>query len=128
MSPIRAEQRALYAPDWRDLSLAIRKNRAHDRCECDGRCGREIPEHVPMSDLSTDLVEAGFAFRRCMASQGQPSAISGKPVVLTVAHLDHDPTNNARSNLAAFCQACHLAYDAEHHAETRAARRATVVP
>lgn len=37
-------------------------------------------------------------------------------VVLTIAHLDHDTTNNADENLAALCQKCHLTYDAKLHA------------
>lgn len=37
-------------------------------------------------------------------------------VVLTIAHLDHDTTNNAADNLAALCQKCHLRYDAKFHA------------
>lgn len=49
-------------------------------------------------------------------------------IVLTVAHLDHDPTNNADDNLAALCQKCHLAYDAKHHQananKTRRSRKA----
>lgn len=36
-------------------------------------------------------------------------------IVLTVAHLDHDVTNNELSNLKALCQKCHLNYDKEHH-------------
>ncbi len=45
-------------------------------------------------------------------------------VVLTIAHLDHDPTHNDPSNLRAFCQRCHLRYDREHHAKTRRETRA----
>lgn len=40
-------------------------------------------------------------------------------IVLTIAHLDHDPTNNNPSNLRALCQKCHNNYDKEHRAETR---------
>lgn len=36
-------------------------------------------------------------------------------VVLTIAHLDHNITNNDYSNLKALCQKCHLNYDKEHH-------------
>lgn len=39
-------------------------------------------------------------------------------IVLTVAHLDHQPENNADDNLLALCQRHHLAYDAEHHKVT----------
>ncbi len=41
-------------------------------------------------------------------------------IVLTIAHLDQDPTNNGepgnRPNLAALCQKCHNAHDAPHRA------------
>jgi hypothetical protein len=40
-------------------------------------------------------------------------------VVLTVAHVDHDPTNNDESNLSAWCQLHHLRHDATQHAATR---------
>jgi 5-methylcytosine-specific restriction endonuclease McrA len=44
-------------------------------------------------------------------------------VVLTVAHLDNDVTNNDYSNLAALCQRCHLHLDKEQHmANSRATR------
>ena len=39
-----------------------------------------------------------------------------RKLVLTVAHLDHDPTHNADENLAALCQKCHNGYDAKHRA------------
>jgi 5-methylcytosine-specific restriction endonuclease McrA len=32
-------------------------------------------------------------------------------IILTVAHLDHDPRNCERENLRALCQACHIGYD-----------------
>ena len=36
-------------------------------------------------------------------------------VILTIAHLDHDKTNNDYENLAALCQKCHLGIDLKHH-------------
>lgn len=47
-------------------------------------------------------------------------------VVLTIAHLDQDITNNADSNLAALCQRCHNRHDAPHrtrHAKTTRRRK-----
>ena len=44
-------------------------------------------------------------------------------IVLTVAHLDHDITNNDHDNLASLCQRCHLRYDAKHHAKNSKATR-----
>ena len=39
-------------------------------------------------------------------------------IVLTVAHLNHEPEDCRPENLAAMCQRHHLAYDAQHHKET----------
>jgi hypothetical protein len=45
-------------------------------------------------------------------------------IVLTVAHLDHQPENCDPSNLSAMCQRHHLAYDQDHHrANAQATRR-----
>lgn len=44
-------------------------------------------------------------------------------VSLACCHLDHDPSNNAISNLAALCQRCHLKHDA---ADNLARRRANL--
>jgi 5-methylcytosine-specific restriction endonuclease McrA len=45
-------------------------------------------------------------------------------VVLTVAHLDHTPENVDPANLKAWCQRCHLTFDAPLHARNAAATRA----
>ena len=105
MSPIRESERARYPDDWAAISHRIRHERAGGQCECLGQCGSR---HHPTR-------------ARCTALNGQPHPSSGSRVVLTVAHLDHQPEHNDDANLLAMCQACHLAYDAEHHAQTRAA-------
>lgn len=107
--PIRPENRDRYPADWPEISRRIRHERAEGRCECDGRCGR--PAH---------RLDIG----RCQAVNGQRSPLTGSRVVLTVAHLDHTPENCADDNLMAMCQGCHLSYDRDHHAETRARVRA----
>jgi hypothetical protein len=107
--PIRPENQARYPADWAEISKRIRFDRAKGRCECDGRCGR-----------SAHQLDLG----RCQALNGHASLITGSRVVLTVAHLDHTPENCADDNLMAMCQGCHLNYDREHHAETRARVRA----
>ena len=43
-------------------------------------------------------------------------------IVLTVAHLDHDTTNNDYSNLRALCQRCHNRYDRKNRNANRAAK------
>lgn len=98
--PIHPDNRALYPPDWAEISQRIRFERAGGRCEF------EVNGH------------------RCEARHGETHPVTGSKVVLTTAHLDHDPTNNEDSNLKAGCQRCHLRYDAEHHAHNRRRRSA----
>jgi 5-methylcytosine-specific restriction endonuclease McrA len=53
-----------------------------------------------------------------IANYGSRWSPNGKKmtlIVLTIAHLDHDITNNCPSNLKALCQKCHLSYDKDHH-------------
>lgn len=58
---------------------------------------------------------------------GRPPFVFGArriiAIVLTVAHLDHTPENCDPANLRAWCQQCHLRYDARHHARNAATTR-----
>lgn len=105
MSPIRPENRDRYPSDWPEVRRRILA-RATDlgipRCECTGECGRD---------------HGG----RCPNWNGRRAHDTGSRVVLTTAHLDHAPENCEDDNLRAMCQGCHLRYDRDHHAETRAA-------
>ena len=56
--------------------------------------------------------------KRCQAEGYKGHPLTGSTVVLTVAHLDHDPGNCAEDNLRAMCQRCHLAYDSERHRQS----------
>ena len=103
--PILPENRGRYlggsptSREWKALRAAVLK-RAGWRCE------------------------GSPAFPDCRAEHGKPHPATGAAVVLTIAHLDHDPANNAAANLAAWCQRCHNRHDAPHRAQTRARRRA----
>lgn len=94
MSPIRPENRDKYHCNWKTISERIRFDRAGNCCEV------------------------------CGAKNYQPHPETKSRVILTVAHLDHDPTNNAEENLKAMCQRCHNRYDREHRSQTRKARKA----
>lgn len=56
------------------------------------------------------------------AANHQPNPAMGRRVVLTIAHLDHDKTNNGNNNLAARCQKCYTSYDAPYKAAARRAK------
>lgn len=51
--------------------------------------------------------EGSPAYPDCRAQNGQAHPETGSKVVLTIAHLDHNPANNAPENLRAWCQRCH---------------------
>jgi 5-methylcytosine-specific restriction endonuclease McrA len=66
---------------------------------------------------------AGGKCEFCGAENYKTHPVTGSKVVLTCAHLDHDPQNCTDENLKALCQRCHLTYDAKHHAESAATTR-----
>jgi hypothetical protein len=98
--PIAPEMKRLYPADWEAISLRI-KQRAGWRCEF----------------IERDTGE------RCRAVHGEPHPFTESKVVLTTAHLDHDPTNNDETNLRAGCQRCHLRWDMKQHVANAARRR-----
>lgn len=93
--PIRPENRSRYPKTWASVVRPAILTRADDRCE------------------------GSPAYPNCRADNGAPHPVTGSKVVLTIAHLDHTPENCEPSNLRAWCQRCHLTYDAPHHAEQR---------
>lgn len=71
------------------------------------------------------LKRAGFRcegspkYPNCRAEQYRPHPDTGSRVVLTVAHLNHTPMDCREENLRAWCQRCHLTYDAAMKAAKR---------
>lgn len=65
----------------------------------------------------------GWRCKWCLAAHNEPHPITGSNVVLTVAHLDHQPENCEDDNLAALCQRCHNTYDAPMRAAGIKARK-----
>lgn len=96
--PIRPENKSRYPRDWKRISRAARAA-AGNRCQ------------------------GSPAYPDCRAENGKPHPVTGSRVVLTVAHLDHHPENCAPENLRAWCQRCHLTYDAAIHARNAAESR-----
>jgi hypothetical protein len=106
-----------YAPNWKEVSLHIRRVRAGNRCECSGECGLHPGQ-------------------RCEEVDGEPAKWAQGKVMLTVAHLDHtegpcrcEAETGVRcadpSHVKAMCQRCHLRLDhPKHMANARATRMA----
>lgn len=102
--PIRPENQPLSPPNWRAIAIAIRQGRAGDRCE---RC--DVPNGVWRNNATGQWTQdAGLA--EAWRLDGDKIAC----IVLTVAHLDHDPCHNDPVNLRALCQRCHNRDDAPH--------------
>lgn len=128
--PIRPEFKHFYRRAvWAPVRERIRR-RAGDRCE---RCGKSNGAALVVArDGSGRWARAGRRLlRRWRDRDGRPAAA---PLayfeircVCCVAHLDHDPANNADENLKLLCQRCHLEHDRQihlaHSASTRAARK-----
>ncbi|MBM3744188.1 MAG: hypothetical protein FJW34_00150 [Acidobacteria bacterium] len=119
--PIRRDLRRFYGAEWRTVIRPRILARARNRCE---RCG--VPDRIETIRAGSAWFEAHYSrwfdHRRRVASP-LARAVRTVRVVLTVAHLNHDPADNRDENLAALCQWCHLHYDAPHHKETRATRK-----
>lgn len=99
--------RADYPSNWEAISREIRE-RSGGQCECTGECGLHRTTPGP---------------RRCAERNGQPARWAKGKVVLTTAHLCHNPRCRRRAHLKAMCQRCHLRYDVKLHQRHRAERR-----
>ncbi len=107
--PIRESEKAKYPP--REEWAAIRERilqRARHRCEW----------------CQVENASERWSARKVMIGPGGEPFRYKVTIVLTIAHLDHDPTNNADENLAALCQRCHLRHDRGQHKWNAARTRA----
>lgn len=91
--------RSLYPDSWESIATKV-KEEADWHCE---ECGR--PCRRPgqsFTDFAFVLIDDGWQIE----SLDHPQQFT-----LTVAHLNHIPSDCDRSNLRALCAPCHLRYD-----------------
>lgn len=133
--PIRPENQWRYPANWPEISAAIRQ-RAWNMCE---ECGVEnhrlggraldgtfLPAW-PTGDDGLKLTWPKPGDHGWCGKDGRPREwLRIIRIVLTVAHLNHQPEDCRPENLRAWCQRCHNRYDAaQRRAGILARRRAT---
>ena len=111
--PISPENSKRYPANWKQLRAAVLE-RAGNRCE-------GSPAYP---DCRAPNGAWRLKRRDCwVANEDEAYAIADNDadvskIVLTIAHLDHDELETQDiSRLRAWCQKCHLTYDAKHHAQ-----------
>ncbi len=115
--PIRPENKARYPDNWKEISRRTRFGRAQGTCE---RCG---VAHNAFGYRESDGTFVELSLEELADGVAEADGLKVITIVLTTAHLNHDPSDCRDENLAAWCQRCHLNYDAQHHAENAAATR-----
>lgn len=96
--PVKAENKHRYPQNWPEIVEGARQ--------------RTIAVN------GKDCCEGSPAFPDCRAENYKPHPDTGSTVVLTTAHVDHQPEHNDPSNIRRWCNRCHLFHDRDHHAET----------
>ena len=119
-----------YAPNWKTKIRPDILERAGNCCEQEG-CGvnnglvgyrAENGDFYEWSYIEDALEIHGDdlfsnVLSNCFTKKGEPT--KAIRIVLTIAHLDHDITNNDYSNLKALCQLHHLRHDVDQHKKSR---------
>ncbi len=113
-----------YPKNWKsEIRPAILKRANHCCEECGVENGdygyRDLSgKYYSSQEIHDALEKYGYDYfdnelKHCFDKKGNPT----KPIkiVLTIALLDHDVTNNDHSNLKALCQYHHLRLDSQQH-------------
>jgi hypothetical protein len=121
--------RSLYPKDWEIIATEV-KEAANWECQ---ECGR--PCRKPgqtWCDFVHELVQTCDLtwYHQTYEEKGQDIVEKPQKFTLTVAHLDHVPSNcggthpeGNRSNLKALCSGCHLRYDVRQMALKKRLKR-----
>ena len=132
-----------YHPKWSLISRLIRLRRANNRCEwCgveNGLIGRRRPSaragepstFTPLAAEEQEMIAKVVAEMLWRDKLRFYKRRGVTRIILTVAHIDRNRTNNRFHNLAALCQRCHLRHDGAQHLAARKYGRewhSTVLP
>ncbi len=120
-------ERDRYPENWPSISLN-QKIAANWHCQiCDRPCRQpgESKEdfELRLADKAPDWSDLyGYVADDESGEWGYAPLYWGG-FVLTVAHLDQDPSNNSAENLRALCSVCHLRHDRRFQVSNRKKKR-----
>ena len=110
-----------YPSNWKSEIRPSVLKRANNSCECCGVDNYMTRRFVDGKSQTDNYENQTYAEAKALAEHMNSFCDDGlgkwSIVVLTIAHLDHDISNNDLSNLKALCQKCHLSYDKDLHKE-----------
>jgi len=129
--PIKPENKELYPREWRAIAAEVREREGNACKVCRVPNGKFILRSRDRKTYSTGDCEFYDAetgeYLGCTNMPDNGEGDRAIKIVLTVAHLNHDTTDNGkpgnRPNLAALCQMHHLRHDQAHHQKNAAATR-----
>ncbi len=104
--------RARYPEDWDAIAAQVK----HEAKWCCEQCQR--PCRQPSEALAVFL-ERVKTWRSAHTPPPPDFAEAPRRYLLTVAHLDQQPSNQDPSNLKALCTVCHLQFDSQFRAKQR---------
>jgi len=104
--------RARYPEDWEAIALRIK----HEANWCCQQCQR--PCRKPSESLA-DFLQRVKRWRQQRSPRPAKFEEAPRRYLLTVAHLDQRPSNQAPDNLKALCTVCHLQFDSRFRAKQK---------
>jgi hypothetical protein len=138
--PIRPELCHFYGPNWQRVMRPRILRRAGGLFDVNGRyLGGARCERCGVLDREVVMRSGGWWYHKnsrrwCrpdgLISEATKDEIPDKPcrhvrVVITIAHVNHQPGEDRDENLFAGCQWCHLNHDRSEHLAHSAVTRAT---
>lgn len=105
------KDKSKYPKNWREIRFRILER---DKCRCK-ICG-VVNGDIGYRDKKEKWHKIENSFQGDVdADDARRDGYRIIKIVLTIAHLDHDVSNNDDSNLAALCQLHHLRHDIKQH-------------
>lgn len=110
-----------YPKDWKRVIRPRILERADNCCEFCAKNNQIVRNHtIGFRDKNDDWNEIDCSIQGDVdAEDAEAEGYKMVKIILTIAHIDHDITNNSDDNLAALCQRCHNRLDIKDRVKNR---------